>query len=95
MYNYGGDRDYNKYQIYFAVPPSIESDLTVVCYHCSTSIIREENEKYIIVAAALQRPLYFHLAGCYEDFLHGMVVFYKEVLNKEENSGTDSGQKWK
>ena len=83
MYNYGGERDYNKFQIYFATPPSVESDLTVICYHCNTSIFREEDEKYIIVAAALQRPLYLHILSCYEGLLQGMVLFFNEVICKQ------------
>ena len=89
MYNYGGVRDCNKYQIYFADSPSIDSDVSVICYHCNTYIFSEEVDKYIIVAAALQRPLYFHPENCYFQFLQGMILFYNEVMCKDD--GTDSG----
>lgn len=83
MYYYGGTRDCNKFQIYFADSPSIESDISVICYHCNTAIFSEEVKEYVIVAAALQRPLYFHSESCYLDFVQGMILFYNEVINKD------------
>jgi hypothetical protein len=92
LYYYGGDRDCNKFQIYFVEPPSIESDVVVICYHCNTSIIKEEDQRYIIVAAALQRPLYFHEPNCYAEFLEGLILFYNEVIVNEPNSGQEPEQ---
>ena len=81
MHSFGGERDCTKYQIFFATPPSVEDTVSISCYHCSEPVVKENDGRYVIVAAAYQRPLYFHDNDCYEGFLHGMVVFYKEILN--------------
>jgi hypothetical protein len=80
LHSFGGERDCTKYQIYFASPPSCEEGLFLTCYHCNEPIVMELDKRYVIVAAAFQRPLYFHDNSCYEEFLHGMVLFYKEIL---------------
>jgi len=80
VHQYGGERDCTKYQIYFASSPSIEDNILVICHHCNDSIFREKDERYIIVAPAYQRPIYFHEDDCYEGFVYGMAIFYKEVI---------------
>jgi len=83
VYQLGGERDCTKYQIYYATPPSIGDEIMLLCYHCNDFIVREDDEQYVIVAAAYQRPIYFHVATCYGDFLNGMIIFYNEVIHKD------------
>ena len=80
MHQYGGDRDYTKYQIYFASSPSLEDNILIICHYCNAPIVREKDERYVIVAPACQRPIYLHDDDCYEGMVYGMVVFYKEFI---------------
>lgn len=80
MHEYGGDRDYTKFQIGFQKSPSVHDPVCIYCYHCSDPIVKENDPRYVMVAGAHQRPIYLHDKDCYEEFLHGLVVFYKEIL---------------
>lgn len=84
MHEYGGKRDCTKYQIFFAPSPTLDENIFIICYHCNEPIVAEQDRRYVVVAGACQRPLYFHDDDCYEGFLHGMIIFYEEILNKKE-----------
>jgi hypothetical protein len=77
---FGGGRDCTKFQIYFSTPPSVEEGIFISCYHCSNPITREVDNKYVVVAGAFQRPIYFHEEDCYDQFLDGMIIFYHKVV---------------
>lgn len=80
MQDYGGKRDCTKYQIFFASSPSVNERIYIICYHCNEPIVKEHDERYVVVAGAGQRPLYFHDDDCYEGFLNGMTLFFNHIL---------------